>query len=83
MNLMIIGLIAGFLTTTATLPQILKVLKSKETKDISLIMYTMLSLGIATWLIYGFLINDIPLVAWNIIGFILSSTVIALKIKYG
>ena len=82
-NTLIIGLIAASLTTFAFLPQSIRAIRSKHTKDISLSMLIMLEIGVIIWIIYGSMISDIPLLAANTISFIFVSITLALKIKYG
>ena len=77
-----IGLIAATLTTIAFLPQVIKAYKYKQTKDISLIMYIIFVLGIISWLIYGILISDLPIILANTVSLVLSSSVLILKIRY-
>ncbi len=77
-----IGLIAGFITSFALLPQVLKVVKSKSTHDISLLYFIFLDTGMAMWLIYGILINDLPLILANILALIFSITITVYKIRF-
>ncbi len=79
----ILGFTAGMLTTVSFLPQVIKTLKLKETKDISLWMYVILCTGIFSWLIYGLLIRDLPIIAANSISFLLVSIILFSKLKYG
>jgi MtN3 and saliva related transmembrane protein len=79
----LLGISAAILTTISLLPQVLKTIKTKKTKDISLGMYTIYCLGLLLWLIYGFLINDLPLILANSITFLLSLCILVLKIKFG
>jgi MtN3 and saliva related transmembrane protein len=79
----LIGLIAGSCTTISFLPQVIKTIKSKETKDISISMYIVLASGIFLWTLYGILINDLPVIVANAISLVLASIVLILKIKYG
>src|SRR3990167_8723611 len=51
----VIGLIAATITTLSFIPQLIKTWKLKETKDISLLMFVTLGVGIILWIIYGFL----------------------------
>lgn len=81
-NLTLLGLAAAACTTASFVPQVLKTIKSRHTKDISLLMYIVLTLGLFLWLIYGLLLRDIPLVAANSISFSLSSIILFLKIKH-
>lgn len=78
-----IGLAAAACTTFSFVPQVLKTLKSKETKDISLLMYSILTLGLFLWLIYGLFLKDLPLILANGLSFTLSTIVLGLKIKHG
>ncbi len=79
----VIGLIAGVLTTIASLPQIIKTWKLKHTGDISLGMYAILVAGVFLWLVYGILIMNLPLIAANSISLILVSIVLVFKLRYG
>ena len=78
-----VGFAAAFFTSVALLPQVLKAWKTKSTRDISLNMYLLTSLGISLWLVYGFLISSLPLIAANIVTLILVLSVLFLKLKYG
>lgn len=78
----IFGLVAAALTTVAYLPQTLKTIKTKQTRNLSLITYIILTTGVFLWLIYGFIIKDIPIVASNIPIFICSLVVLIFKLKY-
>ena len=77
-----IGLFAALLTTVAFLPQVIKTWKTKKTRDISFTMYIILVTGVFLWLIYGFLIKDLPLILANLVTLILASSILFLKIKY-
>ncbi|MCH7568075.1 MAG: SemiSWEET transporter [Nanoarchaeota archaeon] len=77
-----LGLLAALLTTIAFLPQVIKSWKIRETRDISLQMYVILVTGVFLWLIYGFLIKDLPLILANLVTLILVSSILFLKIKY-
>lgn len=79
----ILGLIAASLTTISFLPQAIKTIKTKHTKDLSLPMYIIVTLGVCLWLIYGLIIKDPPLIIGNIITFILTVIILFLKIKHG
>ena len=78
----VIGLVAGGLTTFAMLPELIKILKTKSTKDISLLLFIMAFLGVILWLVYGFLINDVPVMVGNGISLLLVGSVLILKLKY-
>ncbi len=78
----IIGMMAAALTTTAFFPQLLKVWKTKSTRDISLSMFAIFCSGIFLWLIYGILNEDPPVIVANFLVFIQAALIVMLKIKY-
>jgi MtN3 and saliva related transmembrane protein len=78
----ILGLIAAICTTISFVPQAIRVIKTKQTRDISLGMYLIFSTGTFLWLLYGIFTKDIPIIAANSITFIFSFTILALKLKY-
>jgi MtN3 and saliva related transmembrane protein len=78
----IIGLVAGGLTTTAFLPQVIKTWKSKSAKDLSLGMFLLFSLGVALWLVYGIMVQDVPVIAANLLTLMLASTILFFKFRF-
>ncbi len=81
-TIQLLGLIAGACTTIAFLPQVLKTWKSRSAKDLSLSMFSIFSLGVALWLVYGFMVQDIPVIAANLVTLLLASTLLVFKLKY-
>ncbi|MEF9475998.1 MAG: SemiSWEET transporter [Candidatus Mariimomonas ferrooxydans] len=79
----IIGLIAGTCTTISFLPQVIKIIKTKETKDISISMYIILATGMFLWIIYGIFIEALPVILANTISFVFATIILILKIRYG
>lgn len=77
----IIGNIAAVLTSISFLPQAIQVIKTKNTKAISLPMYILFTLGIILWLIYGILKEDFPIIMSNIVTISLASIILFHKIK--
>ncbi len=77
-----IGFFAAFCTTIAFLPQALKVWKSKSTKDISLLMFIIFTLGVFSWLIYGIILYNWPLILANAVTLTLSAFILSYKIIY-
>ena len=78
-----LGLVAAACTTAAFLPQVVKALRTRETKDISLLMYLILISGLCLWLAYGLLVRDLPLILANCVTLILALIVLFLKVRYG
>ena len=79
----IVGVIAASLTTLATLPQIIRSWKTKNTKDVSLMTYIILAIGTFLWIIYGWLLGEAPIFIANIVAFFFALSVLILKIRYG
>jgi MtN3 and saliva related transmembrane protein len=78
-----IGSIAATLTTLSFIPQVLQVLRSRHTKDISLGMYAIFTSGVFMWLIYGLALGSWPIIAANCITTCLSGTVLIMKLRLG
>lgn len=77
------GYVAGILTTSSFLPQLLKTLESRETKDISLWMYIVLSTGVFLWVVHGIKNKDGPVILFNAVTLILALIILSLKWVYG
>lgn len=79
----LIGSLAAIITTLCWVPQAIKVIRTRETKAISLIMYVMLAIGIALWLVYGLLIMSWPLIGSNAATIVLVLIILGMKLKFG
>ena len=79
----VVGFLAALLTTTSNLPQAVKCWRTGETHDISFKAYTILTVGLATWVAYGWLKSDIPLIAANAISAAIALSIVAAKLKNG
>ncbi len=79
---LLLGLIAGFLTTIAYVPEVIKVFNTKDTKGISLLWLFTLLTGALLWFYYGVLISSIPVISANGVSALLIMLLIILKIKY-
>jgi MtN3 and saliva related transmembrane protein len=78
----IIGLAAGICTSISLLPQLIKLVKHKKAEDISLFYLIILFVGLALWMWYGFLRDDIPILVTNGFSLVLNGIVIVLGIRY-
>ena len=78
----LVGLAAGFCTTVAFLPQVVKTWKSKSAKDLSLGMYSIFCTGVLLWLIYGIMISDLPVILANNITLILAVSILFFKLTF-
>lgn len=77
-----LGFVAAFCTTTAFVPQLLRVIKLKSARDVSLGTFLLFSLGVALWLIYGIYADSKPVMASNAVTLVLSLSILYLKLKY-
>lgn len=68
----LIGYLAAFLTTFAFVPQAYKVYRTNQTKDLSLSLFVIFSMGVFMWLIYSIMLDSIPMKMANTITLILS-----------
>ncbi len=80
-NVVIIGYIAGFATAIAQFPQAYKIIKTGDTKSISLGMYLIMTLGICLWFIYGLLISNWPMILANFLCLIPSIYILIITIR--
>lgn len=78
----LIGLAAAACTTIAFIPQVVKTWKAKTAKDLSLGTFSMFTTGVILWLIYGFLIMDLPIIAANTVTLVLVVTILFFKLSF-
>ena len=77
------GYVAALCTTSAYVPQVVKVWRTRATKDISLKMFLVLVTGLALWLTYGFWKGEMPLILANSVTLTLASTILYFKLRHG
>ncbi|WP_411372760.1 SemiSWEET transporter [Enterococcus thailandicus] len=77
-----IGPVAAFLATISFVPQLLSVIKTKDTSSISLGMYLLFIAGVFLWIVHGIYIKDWPVIIANGVTFILSSIILICKLRY-
>ena len=80
-NAEVIGVVAAILTTGSFIPQAAKVLRTRETGAISLVMYAMFTAGVATWLAYGILTTQWSIVIANAVTVVLAGTILVMKLR--
>ncbi len=78
-----IGMTGAVLTTVCWLPQAMKIIRSRETRAISLAGTLAFTIGIVFWLIYGLALMDWPLITSNVVTLMLMSVIVALKLRHG
>ena len=76
----IIGFTSAFLTTFSFLPQAIQVIKTRDTASLSLAMYSIFTIGVAGWLVYGLIKQDMAMIVANMITFILAGIILSIKL---
>jgi len=78
----IIGIGASVFTSTSLIPQLIKILNEKKSKDISILMLAVLFTGLALWVWYGFLKTDWIIIISNLFALLLNLVIGILAIYY-
>lgn len=78
----LIGIVAGILTATSMLPQLVKIIKHKKADDVSMFMLIVLLSGLATWIVYGILREDWPIIVTNCFSITINVLMVIFRIKY-
>ena len=79
----LIGYIAAILTTASFVPQVVRVVRTRDTRAISRTMYVAFCLGIAMWLLYGIALASTPIIVANAVTLVLASVVLGYKLRFG
>jgi MtN3 and saliva related transmembrane protein len=78
-----VGYAAAFLTTCSFVPQAWLTFRTRDVRGVSLGMYTVFTLGVALWLVYGLMLAAWPIVMANGITLALAGGILLMKIRYG
>lgn len=78
----LIGYLAATLTTASFVPQALQTFRTKDVSGISLGMYSVFTVGIGLWLVYGLVLQAWPIVIANTITLALAASILAMKLRY-
>lgn len=79
----LVGYVAAVLTTLAFLPQLVKIVRSRSAKDVSLPTFVLMVTGVFMWLLYGILTLAWPVIVANAVTLGLSGAILVLKRRYG
>ena len=83
MNTFIVGTLAGILCTISFIPQVVKSFRTKHTKDLSLVTFSVFFVGMLCWLIYGIMLKELPIILANAAALFLVFLIVVMKIKHG
>jgi MtN3 and saliva related transmembrane protein len=75
-----IGYAAATLTTASFLPQAVLTLRTRDTRGISLAMYSAFTAGVALWLLYGLALGQWPIILANAVTLALAATILLTKL---
>ena len=78
----LIGYLAAACTTISLVPQLVRVWQLRSARDISLIMFSVFSLGVVLWLFYGIFIHSVPIIVANTTSLVLSLSILGLKLRF-
>lgn len=82
MSITFLGILAGVLTSSSFIPQAYQIIKTKRTDGISIPIYTLFTIGILIWIIYGIMMHDLAILLTNIVTFIPALIILILTVKY-
>ena len=77
-----IGAIAACLTTVSFVPQVWQTFRTRDVSGISLGMYSLFTVGVVLWLVYGILLMAWPLIVANAITASLALAILVMKLRY-
>lgn len=77
----LIGSTAATLTTISFIPQVFKIVQTRDTESISLCMYLIFATGVILWFIYGIILNSYPMIVSNVITLLLVIVILVFKIR--
>jgi MtN3 and saliva related transmembrane protein len=77
-----VGSLAAFFTTASFLPQAWHTFRTRDVSGISLSMYSLFTLGVALWLVYGLMLMAWPIIIANTITTSLALMILTMKLQY-
>jgi MtN3 and saliva related transmembrane protein len=77
----VVGVLAGTLTTTAFVPQVVKTWRTRRADDVSLGMLLIFASGVALWEVYGWSIGALPVIIANAVTIVLVLVMVVLKLR--
>jgi MtN3 and saliva related transmembrane protein len=75
------GYFAAAATTISFVPQAIKVVRTRDTRSLSLWMYILFSFGVALWLVYGILMKATPIILANAITLFFAVIILYYKVS--
>ncbi|RYE00311.1 MAG: hypothetical protein EOP54_00580 [Sphingobacteriales bacterium] len=72
----VIGIVAGILTSVSMVPQLVKVIKEKEVTNLSPLMIGVLLAGVSLWVVYGLMLKEWPIILSNVFSVLVNTTLL-------
>lgn len=79
----VLGTLAASLTTGSFLPQAWLTFRTRDVSGISLVMYSAFTLGVALWLVYGWMLGSWPITIANAITLTLALAILGMRLRFG
>ncbi|MDF2553937.1 MAG: hypothetical protein K0R77_3212 [Chryseobacterium sp.] len=82
MDVNILGIVAGVLTSVAMIPQLIKVIREKNVEDLSWVMIIVLITGLSSWVWYGIMRDELPIILSNAFAVLVNLTLLVCYILF-
>ncbi len=78
----VIGLVAGFGTTFAAMPDLIGMLKRRSSKGMNPTMAGIMGVFQIVWIYYGLLIGSRPVIMWNMIAVVINFLSVGAYVRF-
>jgi MtN3 and saliva related transmembrane protein len=78
----VLGFAAALFTTASFIPQAYKIYKTRKTEDLSIGMFSLFTVGVALWLVYGIMVLSWPVIIANAATVLLAAYILTMKLIY-
>lgn len=81
MHLELIAFLAGLISSTAAIPQIVRMIRTRKTSGVSTFMFLMKNCSCSLWVLFGIYSMTYSIIFWNVISLALCTTVLVMKYR--
>ncbi|MDB5752299.1 MAG: hypothetical protein JWP65_2720 [Ramlibacter sp.] len=78
----LLGYAAATLTTFSFVPQVWRTFHTRDVSGISLRMYSIFTAGVALWLAYGIVLEEMPMILANALSLVLACSVLVMRLRF-
>jgi MtN3 and saliva related transmembrane protein len=79
----LIGFLAGSITVISFVPQVVRVWRTRRTRDLSLGAFSLLGSGAVLWFAYGLLTGDPAVIGTNLAVGLMILLILVAKLRFG